>query len=132
MQPPEKKWYQKKRYVLGLFVLGAIALASNSTPTPSSPTAPSSVEGYSSQSEDANVLSAEAIKPDDTSNKNDDLSNTNYYTNSDDQEIHSPAYSENNAAPDGASAECRDGTYSFSAHRSGTCSHHGGVDTWLD
>jgi 5-methylcytosine-specific restriction endonuclease McrA len=26
---------------------------------------------------------------------------------------------------------CRDGTYSFSAHRSGTCSHHGGVAKWL-
>lgn len=34
-------------------------------------------------------------------------------------------------APDGASAQCRDGTYSFSAHRRGTCSHHHGVATWL-
>ena len=33
--------------------------------------------------------------------------------------------------PPGASARCRDGTYSFSAHRSGTCSHHGGVGVWL-
>jgi len=33
--------------------------------------------------------------------------------------------------PPGASARCRDGTYSFSAHRSGTCSHHGGVAVWL-
>ena len=35
-------------------------------------------------------------------------------------------------APAGATARCRDGTYSFSQHRSGTCSHHGGVATWLD
>jgi hypothetical protein len=28
-------------------------------------------------------------------------------------------------------AKCKDGTYSKSAHRSGTCSSHGGVDTWL-
>ncbi len=35
-------------------------------------------------------------------------------------------------APTGATARCRDGTYSFSKHRSGTCSHHGGVATWLD
>jgi len=34
--------------------------------------------------------------------------------------------------PAGATARCRDGTYSFSKHRSGTCSHHGGVATWLD
>jgi uncharacterized protein YgiM (DUF1202 family) len=35
------------------------------------------------------------------------------------------------AHPSGASAVCRDGTYSFSAHRRGTCSHHGGVSIWL-
>lgn len=31
----------------------------------------------------------------------------------------------------GATAICRDGTYSYSQHRSGTCSHHGGVAQWL-
>ena len=35
------------------------------------------------------------------------------------------------SAPAGATAKCRDGTYSFSQHRSGTCSHHGGVASWL-
>jgi len=34
--------------------------------------------------------------------------------------------------PTGATARCRDGMYSFSRHRSGTCSHHGGVATWLN
>lgn len=34
-------------------------------------------------------------------------------------------------APPGATAVCRDGTYSFSQTRSGTCSHHGGVAAWL-
>lgn len=33
--------------------------------------------------------------------------------------------------PTGATARCRDGTYSFSAHRRGTCSRHGGVAAWL-
>jgi uncharacterized protein DUF3761 len=33
--------------------------------------------------------------------------------------------------PSGASALCRDGTYSYSANRRGTCSHHGGVARWL-
>lgn len=33
--------------------------------------------------------------------------------------------------PAGATAQCRDGTYSSSQHRSGTCSHHGGVATWF-
>jgi Protein of unknown function (DUF3761) len=35
------------------------------------------------------------------------------------------------SVPVGATAQCRDGTYSFSAHHQGTCSHHGGVATWL-
>jgi hypothetical protein len=30
-----------------------------------------------------------------------------------------------------ASAVCNDGTLSYSQHRSGTCSHHGGVRQWL-
>jgi hypothetical protein len=34
--------------------------------------------------------------------------------------------------PPGATARCRDGTFSFSSHHSGTCSHHGGVSEWLD
>jgi hypothetical protein len=33
--------------------------------------------------------------------------------------------------PAGATAECVDGTYSFSESRSGTCSYHGGVANWL-
>jgi hypothetical protein len=35
------------------------------------------------------------------------------------------------SAPQGATARCRDGTYSFSKSRRGTCSHHGGVAKWL-
>lgn len=30
----------------------------------------------------------------------------------------------------GATAKCRDGTLSYSGHRRGTCSHHGGVAVW--
>lgn len=35
------------------------------------------------------------------------------------------------SAPAGATAKCRDGTYSFSQSRRGTCSRHGGVAAWL-
>lgn len=44
--------------------------------------------------------------------------------------VHAPAQSRGDAAPDGASARCRDGSWSFSQHRRGTCSHHGGVGQW--
>ena len=36
----------------------------------------------------------------------------------------------NPGGPNGATAKCRDNTYSKSAHRSGTCSRHGGVAQW--
>ena len=58
------------------------------------------------------------------------LSNDHHYTNSDGHQVHSPAHS-SGGVPAGATALCRDGTYSFSQHRSGTCSHHGGVAKWF-
>lgn len=36
----------------------------------------------------------------------------------------------NPGGPNGATAKCRDNSLSFSAHRSGTCSRHGGVAQW--
>lgn len=53
-----------------------------------------------------------------------------YYRNSNGVCVHRPAKS-NGSVPAGATAQCRDGSYSFSQHRSGTCSHHGGVAKWL-
>ena len=57
-------------------------------------------------------------------------SSDDYYTNSDGTKVHRPVQSPN-GPPEGATAQCRDGSYSFSLHRSGTCSHHGGVAKWL-
>jgi Protein of unknown function (DUF3761) len=51
---------------------------------------------------------------------------TGYYENVSGHCVHRPA-----ASPAGATARCRDGTYSYSEHASGTCSHHGGVARWL-
>ena len=56
-------------------------------------------------------------------------SSIKYYTNSKGNKVQSPTYY--NSPPAGATAECRDGTYSFSRSRRGTCSHHGGVKRWL-
>lgn len=54
---------------------------------------------------------------------------TDYYVNSSGTCVHRPVTAP--AAPAGATAECVDGTYSYSQHRQGTCSHHGGVKRWL-
>ena len=53
------------------------------------------------------------------------------YTNSRGEWVPSPTRTPDNQPPTGASARCRDGTFSFTKSRSGTCSHHGGVAEWL-
>lgn len=52
-----------------------------------------------------------------------------YYRNSNGNCVHRPEQA--SAPPSGSTAQCADGTYSFSQHRQGTCSHHGGVAQWL-
>ena len=42
-----------------------------------------------------------------------------------------PSASTGAAPPVGASAKCKDGTYSKSKNHSGACSKHGGVSNWL-
>ena len=42
------------------------------------------------------------------------------------------AISSAGSAPPGATARCRDGSYSYAKHHQGACSHHGGVAKWLD
>lgn len=54
-----------------------------------------------------------------------------HYKAKDGHAVHSPSKSTHDQVPAGASAKCRDGAYSFSQHRRGTCSHHGGVSSWL-
>lgn len=35
-------------------------------------------------------------------------------------------------SPEGATARCKDGSFSHSQHHRGACSRHGGVDAWLN
>jgi len=53
------------------------------------------------------------------------------YWNASGEWVQSPTWTVDGSPPDGATARCRDGSYSFSNTRRGTCSWHGGVDTWL-
>ena len=59
------------------------------------------------------------------------LLNDKHYVNKDGQVVHSPSKTKSGQAPAGATAQCVDGSYSFSQHHQGTCSHHGGVASWL-
>jgi uncharacterized protein DUF3761 len=53
----------------------------------------------------------------------------NQYTNSDGVCVERPVQSPGGPPP-GATAQCNDGDWSFSTHRPGTCSGHGGVLQW--
>lgn len=104
----------------GLIFLGVVAIAASSGSS-----VPSTQSGVSvsPSAQTANQIQQVPVK------QNNTLSNDNSYVNLSSNVVHSPAYS--NTVPVGATAQCRDGTYSFSQHRSGTCSHHGGVAKWL-
>ncbi|MFL5964504.1 MAG: DUF3761 domain-containing protein [Gaiellaceae bacterium] len=55
---------------------------------------------------------------------------SDYYRNSYGHCVLRPTSNPPDAA--GATALCVDGTYSYSEHASGTCSHHGGVARWIN
>jgi hypothetical protein len=57
------------------------------------------------------------------------LCKAGYYKNVDGVCVRRPTKA--SSAPAGATAKCRDGSYSFSRHASGTCSGHGGVAVWI-
>ena len=70
------------------------------------------------------LVAAGCLRPDEA-----DLSRHDCYINSDGTPVHRPAR-DDRGEPQGDRALCRDGSYSFSQHRDGTCSHHGGVQRW--
>lgn len=69
----------------------------------------------------AGAANASCLQPDEN-----ELATHRCYTNGYGAPTHSPSY-DAYGPPAGATAQCADGTYSFSQHRGGTCSHHGGV-----
>lgn len=126
---PVRPWYKKKRYIATLVLLGAVIM--NGFGTTERTTTKSSIQSnrFDYQKTTATVPSYTQKQSLQAPVADTPLSNNNYYTNTYGNKVHSPAYSE--SIPIGASARCRDGTYSFSQSRRGTCSHHGGVSQWL-
>jgi hypothetical protein len=51
-----------------------------------------------------------------------------YFTNASGHRVHRTVHA--SYTPKGATARCRDGSFSFSEHHQGTCSHDGGVAVW--
>lgn len=128
---------------VALFGLGGIgALTSpNQTKTSTNPVTPAPVTTPKVQGQTTSTQSPAQTAPIQTPPATTDSSDTTApaatpvdcpngtYVNTSGDTVCSP-YSAP-SAPVGATAKCLDGTYSFSEHRSGTCSHHGGVAEWL-
>lgn len=121
--------------IFGVASAGHQPTTTNLTTAPSSPQTASSegtLDVSPAKSASQTDTSPEpANTPSSTTTESNNLSNDNTYTNADGDTVHSPAYSRDDSVPVGATAKCVDGTFSFSEHHSGTCSHHGGVAEWL-
>lgn len=106
-----------------------------SSPTPPTKTpqpTTQNVKGVSvSEAPSATPIPTKIIYPTVTRIQSSNLGNSNYYTNTDGNEVHSPTNTIDNSIPAGATARCGDGTYSFSQNHRGTCSYHQGVAQWL-
>ena len=125
-----RKWFQKKRFLIPAGIILFLILLSLFGGTSEQPT--KQIDTLEAPKVE-NPETTEAVDLEINTNKTQQmpsigLSNDNYYINVDGETVHSPAYAP--SIPAGATAKCRDGTYSFSQNRSGTCSHHGGVLIW--
>lgn len=141
--PKKKNWFVRHKIItglIGLFIIGSIASSNQTKPAKVTPITPQTnylqdlskkVETKPSAPEVKTVPTASSIKIEETvvPTSENQLSNDNYYINDSGEEVHSPAYSA--SIPAGATAKCKDGTYSFSKNRRGTCSKHKGVAKWL-
>ncbi len=155
-----KPWYKKKRYWIPLGSLGFVfivaaasgnnqqstvsniqtqspssavkgAETTSKTVNPDAPVVNAASNPSSKPSAQSPAQQASAPQPQSQNSAQPPLSNNNYYQASSGDEVHSPAYP-NSGVPAGATAQCGDGTYSFSENHRGTCSHHGGVAHWLN
>lgn len=115
-----RQWFKKKRFIIPILLVATAFAYGYSSPVPTQTKIVTPI---------VNTQRPVTNPYQNTSDVSNRLSNDNYYTNTYGNQVHSPAYS--NSAPVGATAQCGDGTYSFSQSRRGTCSHHGGVASWL-
>ena len=105
----------------------AESTATTATPSPSPTPAPLGLTANTANSTNGPINSSNAIR--NRTGGTAGSSGSDYYINSEGESVRRPTFSK--TAPAGASARCRDGSYSFSRNRRGTCSHHGGVAEWL-
>ena len=120
MDTPKRPLFKKKRFLIpaaGLALFGVASAFTPSQPEVSAPTVETPVQATPDVS---NPSAAE--KADQSA-----ISNDTTYTNVSGDTIPSPVHLNSCTG----TAVCNDGSCSYSEHRQGTCSHHGGVAEWL-
>lgn len=138
-----KKWYQKKRYLIPLGIFGLLIVIGLSDQSPVSQSNGVNSSNQNQQQvkdtitipayqQPLNVIQQQPTTQNQPQTTPPQQSQPTYYINSSGNTVQSPTKTQDNSMPVGATARCRDGSYSFSQHRSGTCSHHGGVSQWLN
>lgn len=148
MEIQEKKWYQKKRYIIpitafSIFTAFGLFFDDSNISTQVKDAGTQTISQPQLQQQNTPAVITETQKVEEAQTPaaqsqinttpkqgSPQLSNDNYYNNVEGNNVHSPAYTSDNSVPAGASARCGDGTYSFSQNRRGTCSRHGGVAQW--
>lgn len=106
------------------------ALATKTSPSPAPKVAAESEgEGASSNATPSSARPARGVGGA-AAGRSVSSSSGDYYMNKDGVRVRRPVFS-SSGVPEGATAQCRDGSYSFSLNRRGTCSGHGGVARWL-
>lgn len=139
MKKDIRKWYKKKRFIIPIALVGLLIFAAAIDEGGNNSTQQSVLQSqvnnqgqnYAPTTPSVNVdpvttPDTESVKLKITKPSNPE--EPDYYINSAGNKVQSPTYYD--SRPAGASAKCRDGTYSFSQSRRGTCSHHGGVAVW--
>jgi hypothetical protein len=112
------------RLLIALSIAGFVAVGLNSPRLHATPGVSSQ---KSSKATSKSKAKTEKTEKADKADKKESKGKT--YTNKNGQKVKSPTRS--TTPPKNASAKCKDGTYSFSKHSRGTCSGHGGVDSWV-
>jgi outer membrane biosynthesis protein TonB len=151
-----RKWYKKKRYIVPLGVVGFFTILTAAlSPAPTTTSVKSETQGLQAQQEQGGTVTLPGtLKPLEIEQQPEGAPTPtqqptpspvvqkipppvpsptiapvpSYYTNVDGDKVQSPTKAD--SKPSDASAKCKDGSYSFSKHRSGTCSGHGGVAVW--
>jgi hypothetical protein len=132
MDTDNRPWFKKKRYIILVIGVIGIFIWSNSNSSSTAVGTSNSLTQTPTENAASDIQIAPEIQTGVSNSNDSDLSNDNHYTNVDGDSVHSPANSSDGCVAAGATAECGDGTCSFSEHHSGTCSHHGGVSEWLN